>query len=86
MSSVQPESAHIEPVDDETPDETPGNPGPNADANAFPRLLTRLSSKSLQFQPKLWEPNPLDSSDPENSELSSSSANSTLRSSISVSG
>jgi len=58
MSSVQPESAHIEPVDDETPDETPGNPGPNADANAFSKAIDKIvKANHSSFKPKLWEPN-----------------------------
>jgi len=40
MSSTQPESAHIKPVDDETPDETSGITVPLLKLLHLPRLLT----------------------------------------------
>jgi len=64
MSSAQPKSTHIEPVDDETPDETSGTTGPNAEANAFSKAIDKVFKANYSSsKPKLWEPNPFDGSD-----------------------
>jgi len=64
MSSAQPKSAHIEPVDNETPDETPGTTGPNAEANAFAKAINKIVKANYSSsKPKLWEPDPFDGSD-----------------------
>src|SRR5882724_6874918 len=65
MSSAQPESIHIETLD-ETPDKTLGTTNPNNEAEAFAKSIDKIvqanygSSKS---KPKLREPNPFNGSD-----------------------
>src|SRR5882724_12062445 len=63
-SSAQPKSAHIKPVDDETPDENPGTTGPNAEANTFAKAIYKfVKANYSSSKPKLWEPDPFDGSD-----------------------
>jgi len=64
MSTAQPGSAHINPVDDDTPDETPGTTDPNAEATAFAKAINKIVRVNYSFsKPKLQEPEPLNSSD-----------------------
>src|SRR5882724_5176994 len=54
-SSPHPESTHIDPVDDETPKESP----PTTEAQEFAKvldLLIKTSTKSSKYKPKLREP------------------------------
>ena len=67
--STQPESAHIDPMDYETPgDTTNENPMMNAiesEATVFAKAIDKLvKSITTSSNPKLWEPDPFDSSNP----------------------
>jgi len=54
MSSAQLEPAHIKPVDNETPDETSGTTGPNAEANAFAKAINMIVKANYSSsKPKL---------------------------------
>jgi len=78
MSSTQPKSAYIEPVDNETPDETSGTTGHPVEANTFTKAIDKIVKANYSSsKPKLQESNPFNGSDSKNSALSSSNANST---------
>ena len=50
MSSAQPESAHIEPVDDETPNETTGTTPHEIEATAFAKAINCQCQLQFKFQ------------------------------------
>src|SRR5882724_756462 len=78
MSFAQPGSAHISPVDNETPDETPFTTDPNAKLLHLPRLSTRLSKQNTRApNPNSGNLTQLTVLTPENFTLLSSSVNST---------
>ena len=57
MSSAQPESAHIDPVDDETPEETSGITCHDVEANTFTKASDKfVKANYSSSKPKLWEP------------------------------
>jgi len=68
MSSTQPKSARIEPVDDETPKENSGTTTHEVEANTFAKATNTIvkANYSSSSKPKLWEPNPFDGSDSQN--------------------
>ena len=77
MSSTQPKSIHIEPVDDETPNKTSGTMGHDVEANAFSKAIDKIVKANYSSsKPKLWEPNPFNGSNSWNSALLSSNVNS----------
>jgi len=62
--SVQPGSAHTNPVEDDTPDKTSGTTNPNAEVAAFAKAIERIiMASNTHAKPKLWEPNPFNGSD-----------------------
>src|SRR5882724_9433353 len=63
MSAAQTRSAHTDPVDNNTPDETSGTTDPNAEVAAFAKAIKRIvTTSSTCSKPKLWEPDPFDGS------------------------
>jgi len=51
-------------MDVDTPDETPGTTGPDAEATAFAKAINKIVKANYSgFKPKLWEPDPFDGSD-----------------------
>ena len=64
MSAAPTRSAHAEPVDDNTPDETSGTTNPDAEVAAFSKAIKRIfMASNTHAKPKLWAPNPFDCSD-----------------------
>jgi len=64
MSSAQPKSAHIEPVDNVNPNETSGTTGHNVEANAFANTIdNKVKANYSSSKPKLWKPDPFNGSD-----------------------
>jgi len=60
MSAAQPRSVHIDPVEHNTPDETPGTTDPDAEATAFANAINKIFKENYShFNPKYQEPDPL---------------------------
>ena len=56
-------SAHIEPVDDGTPNKTSGTIGHDVEANAFAKAINKIVKDNYSSsKPKLWEPDLCDGS------------------------
>ena len=63
MSAAQPGSAHTDPVDDNTPDESSGTTNPDAEVAAFSKAIERIvMASNTHAKPKLWESNPFNGS------------------------
>jgi len=56
--SVQHGSAHIDPVDDETPVSNS-----QAEATAFTEAISKVLKTNNSSKPKIWEPDPFNGSD-----------------------
>jgi len=63
MSRDPSESAHIDPVDDDTMDPTSGPTTQDQEASAFVKAVSMIIGNDSGSKPKLWEPDPFDGSD-----------------------
>jgi len=73
-------SAHIEPVDDGTPNKTSGTIGHDVEANAFAKAINKIVKETTPVpSPNSGNPIYVMVPTPQNSALSSSNANSTSK-------
>ena len=63
MSLDPSESAHIDPVDDDTMEPTSVPTTQDQEASAFIKAIGMIVGKDSGSKPKLWEPDPFDGSD-----------------------
>jgi len=65
--SAQPESIRVDPMDDKTPEETLATTMNQEEAETLRFIMAinkHIQSHPSMSKPKLWEPDPFDSSDP----------------------